>query len=148
MFEHPLPLFAPNNPSMGFDPGPSFPELMQRIHPEGSPNPPGGGEPQASGGGVDVVHGTTVVAIRYASGVVMAGDRRATSGNFIAGRRMEKVAPADETSGVPIARAAGMAVGMGPLFQTPLQHQEQLEDDWLSLVPQANPHAQLERATL
>jgi len=42
-----------------------------------------------------ITHGTTVVAVRYADGVIMAGDRRATSGNLISHRDMEKVFPAD-----------------------------------------------------
>ena len=45
-----------------------------------------------------ITHGTTVVAIRYADGVVMAGDRRATAGNLISHRTMEKVFPADRYS--------------------------------------------------
>ena len=59
-------------------------------------------------------HGTTVVAIRYAGGVVMAGDRRATAGYTIASRRIEKVFPADELSGVAIAGAAGPGGRDGP----------------------------------
>src|SRR3954454_2605200 len=98
MFEHPLPSFVP-----GADPGPSFAHLLQRLRPD-APQP----APMASAAGqspFEIVHGTTVVAIRYSSGVVMAGDRRATAGNFIAGRRMEKVAPADDWSGIAIAGA-------------------------------------------
>ena len=60
----------------------------------------------------DFVHGTTVVAIRYSEGVVMAGDRRATAGFTIANRRIEKVFPADDFSGIAIAGAAGPAVEM------------------------------------
>src|SRR5947209_7106295 len=99
MFEHPLPLFAP-----GVDPGPSFADVLIRLRPDGTTAAPR----TAVDGDLpfDLVHGTTVVAIRYASGVVMAGDRRATAGNFIAGRRMEKVAPADDWSGIAIAGAA------------------------------------------
>src|SRR5205085_2574351 len=96
----------------------------------------------------DIVHGTTVVAIRYASGVVMAGDRRATAGNFIAGRRMEKVAPADEWSGIAIAGAAGMAVEMVRLFQTQIEHYEKVEGDSLSLEGKANQLSQMVRANL
>ena len=65
--------------------------------------------PSAGGGstaGLDIPHGTTVVAVRYEDGVVMAGDRRATAGYTIASRRIEKVFPADDFSGVAIAGAA------------------------------------------
>ena len=61
------------------------------------------------GSALPITHGTTVVAIRYADGVVMAGDRRATSGFAIASRRIEKVFAADEHSGVAFAGAAGPA---------------------------------------
>ena len=96
----------------------------------------------------DVVHGTTVVAIRYAAGVVMAGDRRATAGNFIAGRRMEKVAPADDSSGIAIAGAAGVAVEMVRLFQTQIEHYEKVQGDSLSLEGKANQLSQMVRANL
>jgi proteasome beta subunit len=86
----------------------------------------------------DVAHGTTVVAIRYADGVVMAGDRRATAGNLISHRTMEKVFPADRHSGVAIAGAAGPAVEMVKLFQLQLEHYEKVEGAELSLEGKAN----------
>src|SRR5690606_30383706 len=86
----------------------------------------------------DITHGTTVVAIRYQDGVLMAGDRRATSGNFISHRDMEKVYPADRWSGVAIAGAAGPAMEMVKLFQLQLEHYEKVEGDALSLEGKAN----------
>src|SRR3954469_3896493 len=124
-----LPLFPSN------DPGPSFSELLKRL----------GGDavvPEGTGGGGDsapqVTHGTTVVAIRYADGVVMAGDRRATEGYSIAHRAIEKVFPADRHSGVSIAGAAGPALEMVKLFQTNLEHYEKVEGTALSLEGKAN----------
>ena len=70
-----LPLFP-----AGTAPGPSFVDLLRRVAPESLPLPDLAGAPLP----FDVAHGTTVVAIRCATGVVMAGDRRATSGNLIA----------------------------------------------------------------
>jgi len=99
MNERPLPLFGP-----GFDPGPSFAELLRRTSPSDAGPAQAPGAQQAS---VDIPHGTTVVAIRFADGVVLAGDRRATSGFAIANRRIEKVFPADEYSGVAFAGVAG-----------------------------------------
>ena len=64
-------------------------------------------------------HGTTVVALRFADGVVMAGDRRATEGNVIAHRAMEKVFPADRYSAVAIAGAAGIGRRDGPALPDP-----------------------------
>ena len=69
------------------------------------------GDPQ-----LGVTHGTTIVAIKYADGVIMAGDRRATEGYSIAHRAIEKVFPADRYSGVSIAGAAGPAA---PAMETP-----------------------------
>jgi proteasome beta subunit len=92
-----------------------------------------------------ITHGTTCVAVRYADGVVMAGDRRATSGNFISHRTIEKVFPADRYSGVAIAGAAGPAVEMVRLFQLQLEHYEKVEGSPLSLEGKANQLSQMVR---
>jgi proteasome beta subunit len=89
-----------------------------------------------------------VVALRYADGVVMAGDRRATEGNLIAHRAMEKVFPADRHSVVAIAGAAGPAVEMVKLFQTQLEHYEKVEGVALSLEGKANQLSQMVRGNL
>jgi proteasome beta subunit len=93
-------------------------------------------------------HATTVVALRYADGVIMAGDRRATMGNIIAHRAMEKVFPADRYSAVAIAGSAGMAVEMVRLFQVQLEHYEKVEGTTLSLEGKANQLAQMVRQNL
>ncbi|CAN5148606.1 hypothetical protein BH18ACT4_BH18ACT4_10870 [soil metagenome] len=114
------------------DPGPSFLDLLRR----------GGGTAPLPGGDASdrlaITHGTTVVAVRYADGVVMAGDRRATSGNLISHRTMEKVYAADRHSGVAIAGAAGPAMEMVKLFQLQLEHYEKVEGSELSLEGKAN----------
>jgi proteasome beta subunit len=93
-------------------------------------------------------HGTTVVALRFAEGVVMAGDRRAVEGYAIADNRMDKVFPADEHSAVGIAGVAGQAIELVRLFQTELEHYEKVEGDPLSLEGKANRLAQLIRASM
>jgi len=93
-------------------------------------------------------HATTVVALRYADGVIMAGDRRATMGNIIAHRAMEKVFAADRYSAVAIAGSAGMAVEMVRLFQVQLEHYEKVEGTTLSLEGKANQLAQMVRQNL
>lgn len=146
MTERPLPWFGP-----GQDPGPSFSELIARTMPEAARDGTLGTGGAAHGGaltGSDVPHGTTVVAIRYADGVVMAGDRRAISGSQISGRRMEKVQPADTYSGVAIAGAAGPAMEMVRLFQTELEHYEKVEGEPLSLDGKANHLSRMIRANL
>ena len=93
-------------------------------------------------------HGTTIVAATYPGGVVMAGDRRATMGNIIAQRDIEKVFPADEFSAVGIAGTAGIAVEMVRLFQTELEHYEKIEGSTLSLDGKANRLSALIRNNL
>jgi proteasome beta subunit len=93
-------------------------------------------------------HGTTIVAATFPGGVVMAGDRRATMGNIIAQRDIEKVFPADEYSCVGIAGAAGIAVEMVRLFQTELEHYEKIEGITLSMDGKANRLAALIRNNL
>ena len=97
---------------------------------------------------LEIPHGTTVVAIRYADGVVMAGDRRATAGYTIANRRIEKVFAADDFSGVAIAGAAGPAIEMVKLFQTQLEHYEKVQGEVLSLEGKANQLGMMVRGNL
>jgi proteasome beta subunit len=93
-------------------------------------------------------HATTIVAVTFAGGVVMAGDRRATMGNIIAQRDIEKVFPADEYSCVGIAGTAGLAVEMVRLFQTELEHYEKIEGTTLSTDGKANRLSALIRGNL
>jgi proteasome beta subunit len=93
-------------------------------------------------------HGTTIVAIRYADGVVMAADRRATAGVAIAGRDMEKVQPADRLSGIAISGSAGFGMEMIRLFQLTLEHYEKVEGATLSLEGKANQLQQMVRDNL
>ena len=97
---------------------------------------------------VNVPHGTTVLAVRYRDGVIMAGDRQATAGYQVASRRIEKIFKADDLSGVGIAGAAGPAVEMAKLFQTELEHYEKVEGDNLSLEGKANKLGQMIRMNL
>jgi proteasome beta subunit len=97
-----------------------------------------GGRALPPGSLPEVPHGTTIVALEYDGGVVMAGDRRATMGNLIAHREIEKVYPADEYSCVGIAGTAGIAVELVRLFQVELEHYEKIEGVLLSLDGKAN----------
>ncbi len=104
--------------------------------------------PLPAGGTVDAPHGTTIVALIYDGGVIMAGDRRATMGNLIANRDMDKVFGADEYSAVGIAGTAGIAIEMVKLFQVELEHYEKIEGTLLSLVGKANRLATMIRSNL
>lgn len=147
MSDSPPAPFGPLGP--WWRPGSSFVDLLREVAPDSLP---GRGlttaRAAAPPGALDVVHGTTVLAIRYEGGVVMAGDRRATSGFTIASRRVEKVFPADDYSGVAIAGAAGPAVELVKLFQVQLEHYEKIEGEKLSLEGKANQLGQLVRANL
>ncbi len=134
-----LPIFPPES-----DPGPDFVGLLRLT----------AGQPVAltrgseAGAPAGIPHGTTVVALRFADGIVMAGDRRATAGNIIAHHAMEKVFPADRHSAVAIAGTAGMALEMVRLFQVQLEHYEKVEGSTLSLEGKANQLAQMVRQHL
>jgi proteasome beta subunit len=132
-----LPIFPPTE-----DPGPDFAALLGRSGLPGIP------ELNGRANELTVRHGTTVVALRFADGVVMAGDRRATEGHAIAHRGMEKVFPADRFSAVAIAGAAGFAMEMVRLFQVQLEHYEKVEGVTLSLEGKANQLAQMVRQQL
>ncbi|MGH3368320.1 MAG: proteasome subunit beta [Nocardioidaceae bacterium] len=123
----------------------SFSEFLSEQAPDLLP---GRRTPPASSVTQDVPHGTTIVAATFPGGVVMAGDRRATMGNVIAQRDIEKVYPADEYSCVGIAGSAGLAVEMVRLFQTELEHYEKIEGTTLSIDGKANRLAALVRSSL
>lgn len=95
-----------------------------------------------------VPHGTTILALRYADGVVIAGDRRATEGYSIAHREIEKVFPTDGWSAVAISGAAGPAVELVRLFQTELEYYEKVEGEALTIEGKANHLGRLIRANL
>ncbi|HEV2087523.1 MAG TPA: proteasome subunit beta [Cryptosporangiaceae bacterium] len=93
-------------------------------------------------------HGTTIVAAIFEGGVVMAGDRRATMGNLIAQRDIEKVFPADSYSVVGIAGTAGIAIELVRLFGVELEHYEKIEGTTLSLDGKANRLSAMIRGNL
>ncbi len=103
---------------------------------------PAGAEPLVSR------HGTTIVAATFSGGVLIAGDRRATRGNLIAQRDMEKVFVVDDYSAVGIAGTAGIALEMVRLFAVELQHYEKIEGVPLTLDGKANKLAGMVRGNL
>ena len=97
---------------------------------------------------MQVPHGTTIIALRGSFGAVMAGDRRATMGNVISQKDIEKVFPADDMSVIGIAGVAGLAIELVRLFQVELEHYEKIEGVPLSLDGKANRLATLLRSNL
>jgi proteasome beta subunit len=108
----------------------SFAEFVAAASPELLPG--------RLGQGAAVPHGTTIVAVLFADGVVMAGDRRATAGNLIAQRDIEKVFAADDYTLIGIAGVAGLAVEIVRLYQVELEHYEKIEGTQLTLDGKAN----------
>jgi proteasome beta subunit len=125
---------------MPFGASPSFVELVKRERPEALPVV-ADGRPE-----ILVPHGTTVLGLKYADGMLMAGDRRATAGNLIADAKMRKVFSADDYSAIAIAGAAGQAIELVKLFQLELEHYEKITGDRLSLEGKANRLAQMIRS--
>ena len=122
----------------------SFSEFVGRVAPELLP----GKRPLPAGSSVEAPHGTTIVALEFAGGVVMAGDRRSTMGNLIANRDMEKVFAADEYAVVGIAGTAGLAIELVKLYQVELEHYEKIEGTLMSVEGKANRLASMIRGQL
>ncbi|MDQ2851831.1 MAG: proteasome subunit beta [Actinomycetota bacterium] len=102
----------------------------------------------AAGGSLEAPHGTTILAVAYTGGVLLAGDRRATMGNLIANHTMQKVFTTDEYSAAGIAGTAGIAIELVRLFQVELEHYEKIEGTLLSLEGKANRLASMIRGNL
>ena len=138
----PVPGFP--GPAYPLGANPSFADLLRAA----SDAPDTQARGVGSQSGLQVPHGTTVLALKFTDGAIMAGDRRATEGYSIADERIEKVFPADDMSAVAIAGAAGQATEIVRLFQTELEHYEKVEGDRLSLEGKANRLAQMIRQNL
>ncbi|MFD0559859.1 proteasome beta subunit [Stackebrandtia endophytica] len=123
----------------------SFAEFLSQAAPELLP----GRRPLPPGDhGEFAPHGTTIVALRFNGGVVMAGDRRATQGNMISSRNIRKVHPADPYSLIGIAGTAGIGLELIKLYQVELEHHEKIDGEPLSLHGKANKLANMIRGNL
>lgn len=118
-----LPLFGTDG-----DPGPSFVNLLNSS-------------------GIDALahqvlesdapHATTVVALRYRDGVVLAADRQASM-SYVASRDVRKIEPADSFTAVAISGVAAAGLQMTRLLQVSFEHYEKMQDSSLSLEGKAN----------
>ena len=133
----------------------SFLDYLLRVSPTAGRAAPVAGTGQhiaapqpGPGGGAPLVHGTTIIAMITAAGVLMAGDRRATSGNVIASSDIVKVHPADSYSAIGIAGVAGLGLELIKLFQVELEHYEKIEGTSLSLEGKASRLASMIRGNL
>jgi len=132
----------------------SFADFLEAAAPGLLPRAPGAAGTLPSDGAAaaslarELPHGTTIVAAACEGGVVMAGDRRATAGNMIMQRHIEKVFRSDEFSAVAMAGVAGVGLELIRLFQVELEHYEKLEGHTLSLEGKANRLASLVRGNI
>jgi proteasome beta subunit len=122
----------------------SFNDFLSWYAPELLPRRPLQGSPIAG----ELSHGTTIVAAVHERGVVLAGDRRATAGNMISKRDVDKVFRGDEFSAVAVAGTLGLALDFAGLFQVELEHYEKMEGRPLTLVGKAHRLAALIRGNL
>ena len=123
--------------------GSSFIEYLRVDHPDLLPDLRGLDFTQLT-----VPHGTTVLALLYEDGALMAGDRLATEGSSVGTRDVEKVFTIDETCCMAIAGAAGPAIEMGRMFQLELEHFQKLEGHDLTFEGKANRLSFLVRQNL
>ena len=124
----------------------SFADLLRRQAPELLPASLSGGQPGGAGG--QLPHGTTIVALKYPGGVVIAGDRRSTQGNMIAGRDIKKVYITDDYTATGIAGTAAVAVEFARLYAVELEHYEKLEGVPLTFAGKVNRLAIMVRGNL
>ncbi|GAB3927959.1 proteasome subunit beta [Microlunatus endophyticus] len=117
----------------------SFTEFVSLIAPQTLPGARVASGALGTGSAAHLTaHATTILALCYQGGVVMAGDRRATAGNMIAQNDIQKVFAADEQSLIGIAGAAGIGIELIGLFQLELEHYEKIEGAPLSTIGKAN----------
>jgi proteasome beta subunit len=141
----PRPL--PGAPSVPLDLS-SFSELLRRQAPQLLPAGATGQEPVRVPAVPDVPHGTTIVALKFPGGVVIAGDRRSTQGNMIAGRDVQKVYITDDYTATGIAGTAAIAVEFARLYAVELEHYEKLEGVPLTFPGKVNRLAIMVRSNL
>ena len=126
----------------------SFAEFLSSYAPQLLPGGSLRGFPEWSDTGGALPHATTIVAVVCDEGVVLASDRRATSGSMISKRDVEKVFRCDEFSAVGIAGALALGLEFARLFQIELEHYEKMEGRSLSLEGKANRLAAMIRGNL
>lgn len=124
----------------------SFSEFLRLQAPELLPT--GAGAAYTGGVGEQLPHGTTIVALKYPGGVVIAGDRRSTQGNMIAGRDVQKVYVTDEYTATGIAGTAAIAVEFARLYAVELEHYEKLEGVPLTFAGKVNRLSTMVRGNL
>nr|WP_046284089.1 proteasome subunit beta [Mycobacterium sp. UM_NZ2] len=124
----------------------SFSEFLRLQAPELLPT--AAGAAYTGGVGEQLPHGTTIVALKYPGGVLIAGDRRSTQGNMIAGRDVQKVYVTDEYTATGIAGTAAIAVEFARLYAVELEHYEKLEGVPLTFAGKVNRLSTMVRGNL
>ncbi|MCG5433410.1 proteasome subunit beta [Mycobacterium sp. MYCO198283] len=146
----------PSNDRLATDPLPGFPtaavelssfsDFLRRQAPQLLPT--NVVTDAAAGAGAQFPHGTTIVALKYPGGVLIAGDRRSTQGHMIAGRDVQKVYITDDYTATGIAGTAAIAVEFARLYAVELEHYEKLEGVPLTFAGKVNRLAIMVRGNL
>jgi proteasome beta subunit len=123
----------------------SFSEFLRREAPQLLPTTAVSGAMSAADA---LPHGTTIVALRYPGGVLIAGDRRSTQGNMIAGRDVQKVYITDDYTATGIAGTAAIAVEFARLYAVELEHYEKVEGVPLTFRGKVNRLSTMVRGNL
>ena len=133
------------NETSAFSGNSSFSEFLRRQAPELLP---AGATADAARAGDSLPHGTTIVALRYPGGVLIAGDRRSTQGNMIAGRDVQKVYITDDYTATGIAGTAALAGEFARRYALELEHYEKLEGVPMTFAGKVNRLAIMVRGNL
>lgn len=79
-------------------------------------------DPAGSGLPFEPTEGTTILALRYRDGVMVAGDRRATAGHTVLYDRADKVIPIDDYSLMAISGSPAMAFEIARILEHSFQY--------------------------
>lgn len=128
----------------------SFSDFLRRQAPDLLPAGPvpAAAATEAPAAFSSLPHGTTIVALKYPGGVLIAGDRRSTQGNMIAGRDVQKVYITDDYTATGIAGTAALAVEFARLYAVELEHYEKLEGVPMTFAGKVNRLAIMVRGNL
>lgn len=113
--------------------GPSFLEQLRAHAPQALPAALPRDPVLRVPGDLHTPHGTTIVALAFDGGVLLAGDRRATQGNLIAQKDLVKVLVLDGISAAGFAGSVGHALHMLELFRAEIEQYEKVEGAPISL---------------
>ena len=105
------------------------------IKPRGTSthNVPNVSAPDTVASEIEIAHSTTVIAVRYRDGVMIAGDRRATAGTAVIYDKAEKVLQIDNYSVLAISGSPAIAYEIARILEHSFQYFRRSQLQELSL---------------